>query len=536
MLKEIQIKDFRIFKNQKIVLGKFLTVLAGGNATGKSNILGMLANCGELKVSKGRTYLGDSFKAEFSEIFKGSKQHDPTSTDKYKIIMSDNDLNETDYRDFRIAWQAKIKGGPKDRFRIIPKHMVNGKKRENKFDLPVYYLGLSRLYPIGEAKTEGILTKNIFFKTEEHKKWYLDNYSQILCMTDNIVEISGSSISETARKTSIGINTNSYDYLTNSAGQDNLGQILLALLSFKNLKEKIQNSWRGGLLLIDEIDATLHPSAQNRLMELLIKQARELEIQIVTTTHSLNILELIAKKIEHSADINNNIELCYFTTANRQLEIIRNPNADFIKSDLLITSTLHNKPKIKLYSEDDEARWFIERLIPEYLENIEIVKCKLGCSNLVSLMNGDPSYFGNTLVVFDGDLPISTENDIKYQHLGNYIKLPGNNQNPEEVLYNYILSLPADHPYWVDDNCRRLNFTHRYFRENGPGSENFNRGELRIQRKNWFKYHQRGFEQTNIYNCWSADNIEIEKEFKQQFVNAYNKIATRLSISRLMLQ
>lgn len=536
MLKEIIIKDFRIFKNKKIILGKLLTVLAGGNATGKSNILGMLGNCGELKVSRGRTYLGKAFQAEFGEIFKGSQIHDLSSPDKFKIIMSDDSLNEIDYRDFRIAWQAKIKGGPKNRFRVIPKHMVNGRKRENKFELPVYYLGLSRLFPLGEASSDGITTKNIVFKSEEHKTWYLECYKNILCMTDEITDVSGSSLAETSRKTSIGINTVDYDYLTNSAGQDNLGQILLALLSFKNLKDKLQSAWNGGLLLIDEIDATLHPSAQNRLMELLIKQARELGIQIVVTTHSINILELIAKKIEHSVETNNNIELCYFTTANRQLEIERNPSIDYVKSDLLITSSLHNKPRIKLYSEDDEARWFIERLIPEYLENIEIVKCKLGCANLVSLMNGDPSYFGNTLIIFDGDLPTATENDIKYPHLGNYIKLPGNKQNPEELLYNYILSLPSDHPYWVDENSRRLNFTHRYFRENGPGSENFNRGELRIQQKNWFKYHQRGFEQTNIYNCWASDNVEIEQEFKTQFVNAYNKIATRLCISRLVLQ
>ena len=54
MLKEIKLNDFRIFKDQNLLLGKYLTVIAGGNATGKSTILGMLGNCCELKKTKAK--------------------------------------------------------------------------------------------------------------------------------------------------------------------------------------------------------------------------------------------------------------------------------------------------------------------------------------------------------------------------------------------------------------------------------------------------------------------------------------------------
>ena len=53
MYKKIHINDFRLFQNQTILLGKYVTVLSGRNSTGKSTILGMIANSGELKKKDG---------------------------------------------------------------------------------------------------------------------------------------------------------------------------------------------------------------------------------------------------------------------------------------------------------------------------------------------------------------------------------------------------------------------------------------------------------------------------------------------------
>ena len=46
MYKSLMINDFRQFNDMKISLGKKLTVIAGRNSTGKSTILGILANSG----------------------------------------------------------------------------------------------------------------------------------------------------------------------------------------------------------------------------------------------------------------------------------------------------------------------------------------------------------------------------------------------------------------------------------------------------------------------------------------------------------
>lgn len=89
MYKEISINDFRLFHNQTLLLGKYLTVLSGRNSTGKSTILGMLANSGEQKKKDGVTYSARPFRAEFSELFKGSRQFDEIGADRFTITLCD---------------------------------------------------------------------------------------------------------------------------------------------------------------------------------------------------------------------------------------------------------------------------------------------------------------------------------------------------------------------------------------------------------------------------------------------------------------
>ena len=48
MFKELYLDNFRIFKDQKIVIYDTITAVAGQNATGKSTVLGILGNSCEL--------------------------------------------------------------------------------------------------------------------------------------------------------------------------------------------------------------------------------------------------------------------------------------------------------------------------------------------------------------------------------------------------------------------------------------------------------------------------------------------------------
>lgn len=559
MYKKIKINDFRLFHNQTILLGKYLTVLSGRNSTGKSTILGMIANSGELKKKDGITYSSRQFRAEFSELFKGSHKYDRTGADKFTITLSDENGNETDYRSFRTAWQTKNshrkkpqepEGGadqPKSetkipsrekkedegRFRVIPfKKLEDGKKTEAKFNYPVLYLGLSRLFPIGESQDGSISTKGIVFKSDEHKEWFVNKYTTILSMQSELKEITNYSIAETDKKSGIGVSTDQYDYLTNSSGQDNLGQILLALLSFKKLKEEKGNQWNGGILLIDEIDATLHPAAQNKLIKLFLQEARENGIQIVVTTHSLSFLRNICDRTtynSHDESVNNNIELYYLTNANRHLEIKRNTPFTEIESDLMVNSIVQSSNKIKLYSEDAEARWFLSKIVSDYLPYVDVLDITIGCTELINLYKADLQYFGNALLVFDGDVTEAQLNKVPEQtrrNLGNVLMLPGG-KRPEQVIYDYLLSLGPDHDFWTG-SARSLGFTWDYFNEHGPLSDDYRQETEREKYKKWFVAHQQYFDTARLMDYWMRDQPDLMADFRNRFKASHNHVAKRM--------
>jgi len=94
-----------------------------------------------------------------------------------------------------------------------------------------------------------------------------------------------------------------------------------------------------------------------------------------------------------------------------------------------------NSNKVKVYTEDNEARWFIKHLVPDYLIYVELLESFIGCDQLIGLYCADLSYFGNTLIVFDGDVDekqLKRVSDVTRKNIGNIIKLPGN--KPPEVV------------------------------------------------------------------------------------------------------
>ncbi len=216
------------------------------------------------------------------------------------------------------------------------------------------------------------------------------------------------------------------------------------------------------------------------------------------------------------------------TNANRKLEVRRNPDYSTIENDLLVQSMLQNSNRVKVYSEDAENRWFIQNLLPDYLPFLEILDVKLGCDQLLSLYNGDISYFGNVLIVLDGDVKDKNLEVIPERlrtRLNNIIKLPGS-VRPEEVIYQYILSLDSEHPYW--ENARKLNMNWTYFRENGPDSSIYNQEKDREKYKKWFTDHRLAFDKTKLFEFWANDHKDLVKIFVKEFIVSYNAVASRI--------
>lgn len=531
MYKKLSIEHFRALKGQNFELGEYITVLAGWNATGKSTILGLLGNSSELKKEEGLTYSGKLFRAEFSELFKGSEEFDTVGSCKSDLTWIDDNGNE-DMKKFSISWQQ-------GRFRIIPRSPENSAK----FKLPVIYLGLSRLYPIGELDDKDIYSENLLFKSDEDKSWFYRKYNEIMLKQEKIQSVTNINVSST-HKNKTGINTENYDWHTNSAGQDNLSQILLAILSFKHLKETSPNSYKGGLLLIDELEATLHPNAQQHIFDFLIKEARNNNIQIVFTTHSLTLIKKACENIalcSKNSKSKNNIILYYFTYDNNDLLIEKNSCFDDIYNDLLLTkvSTKNKKEKVVVYMEDDEARWFLRGILKNtgISNHITLRKVKIGCQSLIDLMNSEP-IFKDYLVIFDGDIDKKSQTRIK-KHTDNYLLLPTKNKmSPEEIIWKFLNpnddreGFGNNSSYYEEAKKVDKRIKKEYYRNNQPAPIEGNKAKRDVY-KEWFTNLKDELTQTHVIDYWKKENKDIVDEFVKNLKEKYNKIAKRKKLSTL---
>ncbi len=520
---KLSLGDFRLFNEAEIYIGKRLTAIAGNNGTGKSTILGLLANSSALKRKK--TLLDRPYRGEFSELFSAEKEHDPAGQ---KVRLEYEEHGNRLVAEFRTAWQNG------DRFRVIPRRLrADGSRTESKVESPVIYLGLSRLYPVGEA-TSDVTAKGYRWKNPADGEWFNANYSRILSVHDEIRAVSSLSISGMSSKKGTGVETETYGPVANSAGQDNLGQILLAVLSFKKLREEMGDAWDGGLLLIDEVDAALHPAAQLRLVKLLLDEARSTGFQVIFTTHSTVILEDLSGRNQHNpSDAPGNVEVAYLAVVNGSLQAARNPTWTTLRHGLYVTNPALNSVRVGVFTEDAEARWLLSGILdalrPDVLDNVDLIDTALGCREILHLYAGDFSYFRDRVVVLDGDVSESAIAEAVPPALlrsgGNIVRLPGG-KRPESIIWDYLEEKPDEgSALWGD--LGTVGITWETLVESPPETL-FPGEDERNQYKHWLRSYERLFDRARVIRHWATDNRPEAERFVDDFIRAYNNVAGRL--------
>lgn len=523
----LYIENFRQLHDCEIVLGNKVTAIAGNNGTGKSTILGLLANSSQLSGKK--TYIGKTFRGEFSELFSGSPEHDPSGS---KIRLDYIEHGKKNSIVFRTAWQNNG-----TRFRVIPKRKTpEGKPTEAKLKSPVIYLGLSRLYPFGEADNGALKRRAQRWDTPEDFEWFVEKYRWILSIGDTeIRSVSSFDIAHSAKR-GTGIETADYGPSANSTGQDNLGQILMGLLSFKRLARELGNDWDGGLFIIDEIDAALHPAAQRKLVDLLLKETGASSFQTVFTTHSTVVLNYLSDKISPVLrDEPSDIEIAYLSNANRTLGVTRNPSWHTMNNDLFVRVPGAMSPKVGVFCEDAEAAWFIREIIetlhPSLWPRLHLIDATFSCDTLLQLYQHDYPYMKDRVLVFDGDVgEEEVEKKIPKLYLregGNIVHLPGN-VRPEQVIWNYLKNADIDDPVW--ESLAPYDYTHRAITENGPLTSAYSsHNPERNKFKAWFRDNQAVFSNAKVAKAWVDAHPHLARQFIEAFTKAYNRVAKRTS-------
>lgn len=421
-----------------------------------------------------------------------------------------------------------------ERFRVIPKRRrLDGTSTESKIESPVIYLGLSRLYPVGET-VDTVTAKNRRWGDAADEEWFNENYSRILSIHEPIRSLSSLSITGISSKSGTGVETDTYGPMANSSGQDNLGQILLAVLSLKKLRDEMGGDWDGGLLLIDEVDASLHPAAQQRLLKLLLDESKACGFQVVFTTHSTVILRELSEKNQYNPTSSpGGVEVAYLSCANGKLRSMRNPSWSNLENGLYVSNPALSTRRIGVFTEDAEARWLLRELLdvlrPEVVDNSDFLDVSLGCKQIASLYAGDFSYFREKVVVFDGDVTVE-EIDGKIPPAvreggGNIVFLPGD-KRPESLLWDYLSKRPTDgSPLWEDLGAVGVSWENLV--ESAP--EDMYPGETkRNMYKYWFRRYERTFERARVVEHWVNDNRPEADAFVGDFMRAYNTVAKRV--------
>lgn len=570
-ISKLKIKNFRAFseeddKEYEFELGSNITCIAGHNGIGKSTLLAMLGNCGELKPSTGKHLNGTSFRGEYSTIIKGDKDFDSPG-EKCTITFADLptfqnvDNPYIEELSFRATFQTakknitsysldstteqfnqEVNEKSYSRYRLIPMK-TETRNTEKKIEWPSFYLGLSRLYPIGEADD---------IKSKDVDETLLTNlsrdHSMILSSPAEYDSASTVNISDTTKKKGFGVNTKNYSAIANSSGQDNVGQILLTIYSFEKLKQSMGESYTGGIFLIDEIDATLHPSAQNKLFDYLYKKSKELKLQIVFTTHSISLLQHILTTHRLKSQ-NTSISLLYLTNARGTIEKNHNPTYRFIQNDLLSTYSGVNKEiAIPIMTEDDAARWFLTNffLLTPTPYKYRFISTSFGWEQITNLVSGDYDYYKNQITILDPDIK-QAENKEKIKHslrgtrfkfeeeaseyTTEILSLPGT-EPIEKIIWDYLSNLEDNNKLFFDEEIEEAGITKRSLIENGPEVYPGNRGLPQI--KKWFEDHEWLADVTIKY--WFEDNIEAVNLFEASFNSEYNKIALRLGLKEVKLE
>lgn len=530
ILRKIYINKFHGFQDVGFHLGKNITIIAGPNGTQKTTLLGLMSQAftigkeSEMRFEK--PLCGGSYKSAFADKFKLSPKYDKAGEHEWTLsFFSDK---EEDYT-VSSMYRQKTKG---NQLRFWKKG--NRKKGTGYSQYPTIFLSLKRLIPLGEEP--GIKEKNeIKFEQNEielFKRWHND----ILFSFDKIIE---TNVVESPNKTTLGITTDLYDWMQNSAGQDNLGKILLALLSFKRLHDKYKHSYRGGLLFIDELDATMYPGSQRKLLEVLRSFSTKYNIQVVFTTHSLTLLRLAYNLMQEADSIpatKDSIQIIYLEKKDDKIGISEKFPYAAVENRLQhITSPRKQLPKIKIYTEDAEAVAVTKALLKRsgFLNRLDFTKYKFGKDNFINLMQIGVAEFRypNSIIIFDGDVSadekaIAKLNKIKCKC--NWLMLPSKD-SPEVLLAKYLFGLSDNNPLWESiypDYNKTVCFG------------NYKLEDIVQKReiaKLWFLEQSGHYPHwcLKIINSWKKSSQENEDEVKKfiaNFVELSNNIASELRI------
>lgn len=160
IINKIHIAKFRKFNDVTIECGKKLTVITGQNGTQKTTLLGLLAHPFSMTAKEEKkdtdplysfkntkTLFGKKFESKFSDKFKLDKINETAKSHEYTLYFSDSSIGDNGV----FTLQSIKRDSKNNNLRLWKK----GSKSmgDGYITMPVIYLSLKRVTPIGEENT-----------------------------------------------------------------------------------------------------------------------------------------------------------------------------------------------------------------------------------------------------------------------------------------------------------------------------------------------------------------------------------------------
>lgn len=258
----VEIDNIRGWKGQRIKFPFPIVAISGENGSGKSTIIQACGAAYQKYHSKG------------SVKQKGTKY----ASDFFPRTFWDEVTNAT----VRYGYtQGKEQ---KDGSIRIPTDRWMGNTDRPLRD--VQFLDLSRIVPISGRTGYAKIAKSshIEASAEQFDQDRLDRLSSILGHRYEHAKMALADIDNERKIPVLQRSTSSYSGYHQGQGETTIAELIQADLP------------KYGLILIDEIESSLHPRAQRRLIRDLATVCRERELQIILTTHSPYVLEELPKE------------------------------------------------------------------------------------------------------------------------------------------------------------------------------------------------------------------------------------------------
>ena len=538
MIKKIGVTRYRKLQNLDFDFTKGINIISGTNGTCKTSLLHMVSNSFQALTKKCEwvhnpscldviKQINSITNPKIESLTKGDKTYnDPANGAKGTLFSVDYYGHES--LEFR-RHNSKLSS----RYAVKPWYRP-GTTEKLPF-CPVIYLGLARLYPFGEYLNDDAverLKKNL---PAEYQQEIATIYRTLTGI--NISSVSPQKMGDIKTRADFESDVAGIDSNTISAGEDNLFILISALVSLKYYYENItSNNDVESVLLIDEFDATLHPSLQFRLLDIFRDFSARYKIQIVFTTHSLSTVEYALKKGDNVIYLIDNITTVAKMDA-PDIYKIKMFLYNVTRDDIYLSKT------IPVFSEDEEARVFLSILFDYFEERyrdftnvrrfFHFVEANIGATNLKAIF--DDSYLLKAtmkcICILDGD---------QQRDLNKYtITLPGGN-SPEKVIMEYALLLyDNDSDFWTAPAILDLNYGKVYFRDNIKPDIDYipahlqelrdagksTHGVERELRKNAFIKHQRFFELLFRHWVHDTENSHAIQLFYKDLNTMYKKVA-----------